>query len=104
MMENLPSWHCGRLWRGVGEKLPQIPPPREGCIRLTGLVEAIGRHVRDRAWVLKRRHQTCAGREVLGDEAVMPWLLRWGRCPCLDSRRGETDARRTSNRQAGCVS
>ena len=41
------------------------------------MAEVTGRHVRDHARVLKLYLQSRIGREVLEDEPIMPWLLRW---------------------------
>ena len=54
---------------------PGQPPVGEH--QANGMAEEAGRTVRDQARVLKLQLQTRIGRDILADEPIMPWLLRW---------------------------
>ena len=64
------------LARCHGGRIPPEQPPK-GEHESNGLAEEAGRTVRDQARVLKLHLQANIGREVLADEPIMPWLIRW---------------------------
>ncbi|MDA8582623.1 hypothetical protein N9L68_00290 [bacterium] len=66
--EALARFHGGRV-------TPEQPPPREH--QINGLAEVTGRLARDQARDVKLQLQHNIEREVLEDEPIMPWLLRW---------------------------
>ena len=42
-----------------------------------GLAEVTGRHIRDQVRVLTLQLQKKLGRQILEDEPVMAWMIRW---------------------------
>ena len=77
---------------------PEQPP--RGEHQANGLAEVTGRHVRDQARVMKLYLQGRIGREVLEDEPVMPWLLRWAAMSMSRFQKGR-DGRTPYQRQKG---
>ena len=57
----------------------QVTPeqPRKGEHQANGLAEVTGRHIRDQVRVMKLQLQKKLGRQILEDEPVMAWMIRW---------------------------
>ena len=66
--EALARCHGGRV-------TPEQPP--KGEHQANGLAEVTGRHVRDQVRVMKLHLEKRLGRQVLEDEPVMAWMIRW---------------------------
>ena len=58
-----------------GQVTPEQPP--KGEHQANGLAEVTGRHIRDQVRVMKLQLQRKLGRQVLEDEPVMAWMIRW---------------------------
>ena len=49
----------------------------KGEHQANGLAEVTGRHIRDHVRVMKLQLQRKLGRQILEDEPVMAWMIRW---------------------------
>ena len=66
---------------------PEQPPAGEH--QSNGAAEEAGKTVRDHARVLKIDLQVKIKREIIADEPIMPWLLRWAAMPLSRFRPGK---------------
>ena len=69
-----------------GQVTPEQPP--KGEHQANGLAEVTGRHIRDQVRVMKLQLQKKLGRQVLEDEPVMAWMIRWAAMSMSRFRKG----------------
>ena len=79
-----------------GRKTPEQAPAGEH--QANGVAEEAGRTVRDQARVLKLHIQSKSGREVLADEPILPWLIRWAAMSVSRFKKGK-DGKSSYERQ-----
>ena len=81
-----------------GQDNPRAVPVGEH--QANGVAEEAGRTVRDQARVLKLHIQAKIGREVLADEPILPWLIRWAAMSVSRFKKGK-DGKSPYERQKG---